>query len=214
MKTRITYTIPLLSAVLLFSLASCKKETSAATPAVTVDASKVNTAYDTTVTFANYKTVALPDSVAVINGTTVTHELTAAETQFILTLEDSLLAKGFTIVASNSSPDLQMNITRIASTSDGMVDAGSYWSNYGNYYSDSNYGENGVPYATNITATPSVGDGSLSFELLDLKDASTNSQIAIIWDGLITGATLINDTTLVKPEVSLLLTKSPYLKNQ
>jgi hypothetical protein len=213
MKTSITYAIPLLSAVLLLSLASCKKETSAAAPSVTVDASKVNTAYDTTVTFSNYKTVALPDSVAVINGTTVTHELTSAETQFILTLEDSLLSKGFTIVASNSNPDLQLNITRIASTTDGLVDASSYWSNYGNYYSDSNYGESGVPYTTNITAAVSVGDGSLSFELLDLKNAAANNQIAIIWDGLITGSTLINDASLVKAEVNLLLTKSPYLRN-
>jgi hypothetical protein len=214
MKTRLTYAIPLLSAVLLLSLSSCKKESNATTPTVTVDAAKVNTAYDTTVTFTNYTSIAFPDSVAVINGTTVTYELTAAETQYILALQDSLRAKGFSIVASNSSPDLQINLTRVASTADGMLDNSSYWSNYGSYYSAAAFGESGLPFVTNITASPSIGDGSLSFEMMDLKNATANNQIAIVWDGLITGSTLINDPSLVKPEISILLNKSPYLKNQ
>jgi hypothetical protein len=211
MRTNITYT--LLAAALLTSVifTSCTKTTAVAAAVLAVDSTKTTTAHDATIAFSNYKTIALADSVTVINGT-VTKELTSTDSAYLVSLKNAFTTKGFSVVSKTANPDLVLNISRIGSTADGLIDSASYWSNYSSYYSPAIFGESGLLYTANLNTSVSVQDGALSFELIDLKNAATNNLIAIVWDGIISGYTLLSNINSVSIETGILFSKSPYLK--
>ena len=211
MRTNITYSI---LAALLFTGAiftSCTKTTPIAAVASTADSSRTTTAHDSTIVFSNYKTIALTDSVTVINGT-VTKELTSTDSAYLISLKNAFTKSGFSVVNKTANPDLVLNISRIGSTADGRIDSASYWSNYSSYYSPAIFGESGLSYTANLNTSVSVQDGALSFELIDLKNAAANNRIAIVWDGIISGYTLLSDINSVSIETGILFSKSPYLK--
>jgi len=215
MRTKTTHRISLpASFVIVLStiVASCNKTPVVPIAVLNVDSSKTITAFDPAVSFSNYKTIALTDSVSVANGFSVSKELTKTDSAYLVSLATSFSAKGFTIVSKTAHPDLVLNITRIASTTDGLVDNASYWSNYSKLYNPTVFGESGVSYTTNFTTSQSVEDGVLSFELLDIKNASANNQINIIWNGMISGYSLLSDISSVSIETGILFKKSPYLK--
>jgi hypothetical protein len=195
-----------------FTFTSCKKDTST-TPAVSAgDATKAVAYYDSTVTFSSFKTIAIVDSATAINAATATTELMPSEILYRQTMIDSLTARGFSFVSKTASPDLVLNITRVASTSSGLLDAPGFWSNYATFYNPGLYNEAGFPYSVNMNTTQSIGDGLLSFELLDLKDAAAKAAIPIVWEGSISGYTLLTDTTAEKAESGYLLADALYLK--
>ncbi len=212
MRTNLTYCIPVFGMLACVFFTSCSKTTPAVATVLSVDSSKTVTAYDSTVSFSNYKTVSLPDSVAVINGSTVTYELTSADSAYFVSFRSSLTARGFSVVSKTAHPDIVLNITRIASTVDGMVDSTSYWSNYASFYNPSADGESGLPYVVNFNTSAIVGDGLLSFEMLDLKNAAANNHIAIIWDGIVSGYALLSDLNSASVETGIMFGKSLYLK--
>ncbi|HVZ26255.1 MAG TPA: hypothetical protein VG842_09385 [Sediminibacterium sp.] len=204
--------ISLMGMLFSFACTSCKKDNTATTVTI-VDPTVVGAATDSTTDFTSYKTIAISDSVSVINGYTVTKELTTTESAFMQTLIDSLSARGYQIVSSASGgQDLQLNITRVASTSDGLMDSTSYWANYGAFYAPALYNESNLSYGTRLNTSFSVGDGLLSFELLDLKNAIANGRIGILWEGVVMGTANINDDTKVSAEASAMLADSPKLK--
>lgn len=204
--------ISVMGMLLSLVFTACKKDNTVTTATI-VDPTTVGAATDSTVDFTSYKTIAISDSVSVINGYTVTKELTTTESAFMQILVDSLSARGYQVVSGTSGgQDLQLNITRVASTSDGLIDSTSYWSNYGAFYDPSLYNENSVKYTTHLNTSFSVSDGLLSFELLDLKNAAGNGQIGILWEGAIMGSANINDSTKVSAEASAMLADSPKVK--
>jgi hypothetical protein len=212
MKKTLTRTCIAATLITAITFTSCKKD-STSTPAVsTADATKAFAIYDSTVTFNSFKTIAIVDSVTVINASTATTELIPSEVLYRQTMIDSLTARGFSIVSKTASPDLVLNITRVASTTSGLIDAPGYWSNYANFYNPVLYNEAGFPYSVNLNTSQSVGDGLLSFELLDLKDAAAKSAIPIVWEGSISGYTLLTDSTAEKAESGFLLADALYLK--
>ncbi len=215
MRTKTTLCISLsVSFVIVLStiVTSCNKTPVVPIAVLNIDSSKTVTAYDPTTNFSNYKTIALTDSVSVANGFSVSKELSKTDSAYLVALASGIAGKGFTIVSKTAHPDLVLNITRIASTTDGLVDNSSYWSNYGMLYNPTVFGENGVSYSINFTTSQSVEDGVLSFELLDIKNASANNQINIIWNGMISGYSLLSDISSVSIETGILFKKSPYLK--
>ena len=215
MRTKITPSI-FLSAAFVIVLgaiaASCNKTPVVPVSVLNIDSSKTITAYDPAVSFSNYNTIALTDSVLVANGLSVSKELSKTDSAYLVALANGFTGKGFTIVSKTAHPDLVLNITRIASSIDGLVDNNSYWSNYSLLYNPTLFGEIGVSYSIHFTTAQSVEDGVLSFELLDIKNASANNQINIIWNGMISGYSLLSDISSVSIETGILFKKSPYLK--
>ncbi len=215
MKTKNVYAASALFFAATTLLMSCKKDVSQNTNTITVDASKTLTNYDSTVNFANYRTVAIAPNVQVLNGSSLQPELTPEETQYIKAFGDSLVSRGFTLVDISASPDLVLNITRINNTSTGLVDNAGYWSNYGTYYNPSEFNETGATYVTNFTTSQPVDQGTvLSLELLDLKSEPASGQIDIVWNALVGGYLQLNGSAAVAPETAVIFSKSPYLKKQ
>ena len=192
-----------------FMLAGCEKDhTTVKTPPVTIDSSKITTQYNPSFNLSNYSTVAVSDSI-LSSGTSDTFELNSAEATYIQAFKDSLTAKGLTVVSLNSNPDLLLNITRISSTSNGVIDSTGYWNNYAAHYNPSLYGFANATYTNSFTTSNPVSAGVLSFELLDLKNASTSNQIAVVWNGQVSGSDLFETQSLARNIVGILLQKTP-----
>jgi hypothetical protein len=92
------------------------------------------TNYDTSVSFSNYKTFKIADSVAIIeNNQLLGRERTSIDAQFIDAVANALQQRGYVRVASNQSADLAVTISAITNTSTQVV---SYPDYYGGYYGD------------------------------------------------------------------------------
>jgi hypothetical protein len=195
-----------------FFMTSCKKEM--ANVQAATDSTKAIASYDPAVSFTNFKTIAVADSVQVYKGGVVSNELTGTEDLFRQTFIDSLTARGFTIVGLSGNPDLVLNLTHITATSTGIADKQGFWNNYASVYDPALYGEPGIPYAENFTTAAAVNDGILSFELLDLKDAASAGSVNVVWNGMVSGAQQFSSNGMANTESGVLFVKSPYLRNQ
>jgi hypothetical protein len=56
-----------------------------------------------------------------------------------------------------------------------------------------------------------VQEGMLAFDLIDLKNATANNNLRIIWNGLVRGPG-INNAETAASQVAQLLEQSPYLR--
>lgn len=194
------------------TIVGCQKESITKTP-TTLDSSKITTQYNSSLDLTNYSTIAVSDSALAAADTSGTFELTNPEAMYVQAFKDSLAARGFSIVALGTHPDLVLNITKITTTSTGSIDNTSYWNRYSAFYNPSVYGEPTATYNNNFSVNNPVNTGVLSFELLDLKDVSLLNQISIIWNGQVSGKTTYEDASLVKQIVGILLQKSPLTRN-
>ena len=208
---KITFLKTAIGSILLsgFILAGCKKDNSTVTPPpVTIDSSKITTQYSPSFNLSNYSSVAISDSV-LSAGTSDTFELSSAEATYVQAFKDSLASKGLTVVPLSSNPNLVLNITRISNTTSGLIDSTGYWNNYAARYNPSLYGLATATYTNTFTTSNSVGTGVLSFELLDLKNASATNQISILWNGQVSGSDLFQTESLARNVVGILLQKTP-----
>jgi len=172
------------------------------------------TDYDSTANFSGYKTFSISDSVAVINEGQASKEITATDQAFINAVRQEMQAKGYTLVAKNANPDLGINVSRIYSTSTGIISYNNYYDSYGGYYDPYYWGYGGYGYYSPYSyATYSIREGALSIDLLDLKGAATANRINVVWTGLIRGSGIFNSATAAS-QVAMLFTQSPYLKNK
>ncbi|MGN6604409.1 MAG: DUF4136 domain-containing protein [Ginsengibacter sp.] len=170
------------------------------------------TDHDSTVNFSNYKTYSISDSIAVIDNGNSKHESSAVGSAYIAAVIKYMNQSGFTLISKSDHPDLGVDVTHIINTSTGVITYGDYWDNYGGYwdpyywgYPDYSYY---VPYGYSIYQ---VKEGALSIDILDLKNASENNNINMIWTGLIRGSGIL-DAGVADSQVKALFDQSPYLK--
>jgi hypothetical protein len=170
------------------------------------------TDHDSTVNFASYKTYSISDSVAVIKNGNATMELNSIDSAYLNSVNKYMSAAGYVLVAKNQSPDLGVNVSRIISTTTGVISYGDYWGDYGGYWDPYYWGYSGygyyVPYAYSVYQ---IKEGAMSIDVLDLKDASADKTINVIWTGLIRGSGIF-DTSVADAQVKALFDQSPYLK--
>ena len=119
---------------------------------------------------------------------------------------------GYVLVTKNQAPDLGVNVNRIINTTTGVISYDNYWNDYGGYWDPYYWGYPGygyyVPYAY---STYQIREGAISVDILDLKDASSDHKINVIWTGLIRGSGIFNSAVADK-QVKALFDQSPYLK--
>lgn len=169
------------------------------------------TNHDSVVNFSNYNTYSISDSVAVIDNSNSNHESNSVDQAYIAAVKKYMNNAGYTLVSKNEKPDLGVDITHIINTSTGVISYGDYWNNYGGYwdpyywgYPDYSYY---VPYGYSIYQ---VKEGALSIDILDLKNASENNNINIIWTGLIRSSGILN-VNVADSQVKALFEQSSYL---
>ena len=170
------------------------------------------TDHDSTVNFSNYNTYSISDSVAVIENGNSTRELNAVDQAYIDAVKKYMGQAGYTLVSKKENPDLGVDVNHIINTSTGVISYGDYWYNYGGYWDPYYWGypDYGyyIPYAYSIYQ---VKEGALSIDILDLKNATTNNNINVIWTGLIRGSGIL-DSSVADSQVKTLFDQSPYLK--
>ncbi len=121
-------------------------------------------------------------------------------------------AEGYTLVDKSSKPDVGVDVSRIISTSTGVISYSDYYDSYGGYWDPYDWGYGGYNYYTPYSyGVYSISQGAISIDMLDLKNAAANNKIVVIWTGLIRGEGL-SDATSADSQVKALFDQSPYLK--
>lgn len=170
------------------------------------------TDHDSAVNFANYKTFSISDSVAVIQNGKATMQLTDVDTAYLNAVTKYMELAGYSLVSKKQNPDLGVDVNDIISTSTGVISYGDYWDYYGGYWDPYYWGYPGygyyVPYAYSVYQ---ISDGAISVDILDLKNASADNKINVIWTGLIRGSGIF-DASVADSQVKALFDQSPYLK--
>ncbi|MCY7422855.1 MAG: DUF4136 domain-containing protein [Chitinophagaceae bacterium] len=171
------------------------------------------TNHDSATNFSSFKTFSISDSVTYVNNGRSSRDRTVADQGFINATIAQMKAAGYVQVGKQTNPDVGINISRITNTSTGVIVYDNYYNGYGGYY-DPYYWGSGfggynyfMPYGY---ATYSIREGALSIDLLDLKDASANNRIKIVWTGLIRGSGIFSSDA--NSQVKTLFDQSPYLK--
>ncbi len=169
--------------------------------------------HDSTVNFSNYKTYSISDSVAVIDNQNSTRELTGSDQAYIDAVKKYMDQAGYQMVSKDASPDLGVDVNHIINTTTGVISYGNYWSGYGGYWDPYYWGYPGygyyIPYAYSVYQ---IKEGAISVDLLDLKNASGNNKINVIWTGLIRGSGIF-DASVADSQVQALFDQSSYLKH-
>lgn len=170
------------------------------------------TNHDSSVNFTAYKTYSISDSVAVIEGGESTRQLNDVDQAYLDAAKKYMDMKGYQMVSKDNNPDLGVNLNHIISTSTGVISYGDYWGGYGSYWDPYYWGYPGygyyIPYAYSIYK---IKEGAISIDILDLKSASKNDKIDVIWTGLIRGSGIFNKD-VADGQVQSLFDQSPYLK--
>ena len=170
------------------------------------------TDHDSSVNFSNYKTFSISDSVAVIQNGSATKELNDLDSAYISAAIKYMEQAGYTLAPDKENADMGVDVNRIISTSTGLISYGDYWDYYGGYWDPYYWGFPGydyyIPYAYSVYQ---ISDGAVSVDILDLKNASKDKKINVIWTGLIRGSGIF-DANIADSQVKALFNQSPYLK--
>lgn len=171
------------------------------------------TDHDSTVNFSNYKTYSISDSVAVIDNGKSTRELTDVGQAYIDAVKNYMDQAGYQMVSKDASPDLGVDVNHIINTTTGVINYGDYWGDYGGYWDPYYWGypDYGyyIPYAYSVYQ---IKEGAMSVDLLDLKNATKNDKINVIWTGLIRGSGIFT-ASVADAQVKALFDQSSYLKH-
>jgi hypothetical protein len=173
------------------------------------------TNHDSSVSFSQYQTFSISDSVPVIDGSDVSVQNSQADQAFISAVKAEMQQRGYTLVNRNEHPDLGVTISRIINTSTGVITYDNYYDYYSGFYDPYYWGYGGYGYGPPSFgyATYQVREGLLSVDMADLKNASANNSIKLVWNGMIRGSGIFNPGTAAS-QVAQLFDQSPYLSKQ
>ena len=199
--------------VLGFFLSSCTKDP---LDNLTQEESRIYvTNYDTTVSFNNYKTFRIADSVAIIeNNQLQGRERTAQDAQFIDATVNALQQKGYVRVNSGQVADLGVTVSAITNISTQVVSYRDYGNFYGGYWDPFYWDYPGYSYyVPTYYGIYETGETAITIDMVDLKNATNNSnQLKVIWSGLIRGSGIFSGN--ISNQVNALFNQSSYLKSQ
>ena len=140
------------------------------------------TNHDSTADFSSFKTFSIADSVGYFeDNQALGKDLTEFDATAIAAVKSAMQTRGFQLVNRTDSPDLGITVSRVYSTSTGIMSYPGYWDNYGGYYDPYYWGYGGydyydpIYYGPNYYTTYQVTQGALSVDMLNLKDAVTDN---------------------------------------
>ncbi|MCZ2460018.1 MAG: DUF4136 domain-containing protein [Chitinophagales bacterium] len=170
------------------------------------------TDHDSTIQFNSFHTFSISDSAALIENGRVSKQLNAADAAYIQAVKDQMQARGYVLVSKNDNPDLGLTVNRIISTSTGVISLGSYWDYYDSYWDPYYWGYPGYGYYLPYSyAVYQIREGAVSVDMVDLKDATKNQKLDVIWTGLIRGSDIYN-ASVAPSQVKALFDQSTYIQ--
>jgi hypothetical protein len=173
------------------------------------------TEHDSTVSFSDYQSFRIADSVSVIkDGRLVKRDYTAYDSSLIAAIGQAMAQRGFQQETDQAkTPDLGINISRITTDYTGVISYNDYWGGYGNYWDPYYWGYGGYgyyfPYSFGLYT---FREGALSIDVIDLKNPDTaTNKLKTVWTGLARGSGIFN-TANVNEVVQSLFNQSSYLQ--
>lgn len=170
------------------------------------------TNYDKSANFTNYRTFSIASNVVVVEDNNSRQQSTIADQALIQAIRSGLQSRGFQPVASNTTADFGVQISRIVRTSTGFVSGPDYWGYWdpGFWGYGGGWGPGFGGWGPGFTVIPyEVREGMLAIDIIDLKN--NNSNLRVLWNALVRGPGLNNAST-VNDIVNNLLQQSPYLQ--
>lgn len=171
---------------------------------------------DESVDFGSFSTFSIANNVVVVDGSSSQQQLTAADQAYLDAFTQAMQERGYTLVDKTASPDLGVQVSRIIRTSTGVMSVPDYYGYWDPFYWNSGFGSGfggwGAPTFW-YTTTYQVREGMLAFDLIDLKNATANNNLRVIWNGLIRGAGL-NTAASAPSQVTQLFQQSAYISAQ
>lgn len=163
--------------------------------------------------FTQYSSFALSDSVVVLQDNQLVEKVrTEFDAAIINAIAAQMEARGYTRVAHGNSPDLGITVSRIYNNYSGIVDYYDYWGYYGGYWDPYYWGYPGYGYGfPGFYGVYTITDGGVTVDMIDLKNASGNSQLRLIWNGLIRGTGSFS-TARAAAHAQALFDQSPYIQ--
>ena len=208
------YILPafLLTGVIAF--AACKQE-----PPMSNLSSNfvVLTNYDTGVNFANYKTFAIRDTIAVSTGNPRDSIWYGpAADSIIQQFAGHMRAAGYTQVWPGKGPAADLGIQLIGIRNTTVYIGPGYWNSFPGYVGPDYWGyPNGWPYYYPYYYYYSVSTGSLTMQMADLKSAIKTNTVDVVWTGNGFGQIGGDSTFFVNQclrSVDQAFAQSPFLK--
>lgn len=161
------------------------------------------TNYDPEANFSAFKTFTLPDSVYVITDPTSegTKERQPIDVSILNTIKEEMERLGYILVAQTESPDLGVQVTKVALSYTGIDYTPRYY--YDPYYGGGYYYPSYYVYQ--------IRRGSVMVDLVDLK-SPRNNELKVIWNGqYIDGLGSLSSDERILTGVRSLFTQSTYL---
>lgn len=175
------------------------------------------TNHDSTVNFTEFKTFSIADSVGYFEDNQVRgKDLSDFDAAAIAAVKAAMQARGFQLVNRTDTPDLGITVSRIYSTTTGIMSYPGYWDSYGGYYDPYYWGYGGYDYydptyyGPNYYTTYQVTQGALSVDMLNLKDAAADNTIRPVWSAIARG-TGVFSISAAEGEINSFFDLSPYL---
>lgn len=169
------------------------------------------TDHDSSINFGNYHTFSISDSVALIQNGKVGKQLNETDAAYIDAVKNLMQSHGYILVPKSDNPDLGITVNRIISTTTGVISYGTYWDDYSYYWDPYYWGYPGYGYYLPYSyAVYQIREGAISVDMVDLKNASKDQKLHVIWTGLIRGSGIYN-ASVAASQVQALFDQSPYL---
>ena len=196
--------------ILIFSLAiaACRKlpDTSPLTNGFVVQTSK-----DANAAFGNYKTYSISDTVSL--RTTDPNDTVWADAdaqKLIAAVKTNMEQRGYTLVDRGGQPELGLALTAIKDLNIGVVYPGWWWGGYWGCY----WYYCGYPPYYGYGAVYSIPTGTVVLDMIDLKNATANKELDILWSSVMSGGlgNSSNDVQLGVNAINQSYEQSPYIQ--
>ena len=176
----------------------------------------VITKTDSSRIFSSYSTYYISDTIAYhsdVATDTIVHN--SSSQQLVNAVKQNMNALGYTFVPKGSKPDLGINMGVLKNTTVSVVYGG--WWDYWYGWWDPWYWGWYYPYYYPWAYAYSITSGSVIVTMADLKNASRDQNLRVVWLGIMGGAVGDNLDANVQRGVTAInqaFTQSPLLKKQ
>lgn len=171
----------------------------------------VQTSRDKTITFSNYKTYYISDTIKLRTSNPLdTLWFDNNAKQLIATVKTNMASRGYTLVARGAKPDLGMAFTAIKDLNVGVAYPGWWWGYWGCYWGYCYY----PPYYPWTGYVYTIPTGTLVLDLIDLKNVDANKKLVVTWGSVMSGGlgNTNNDIQLGIEGINQSFQQSDYLK--
>ncbi|WP_336517582.1 DUF4136 domain-containing protein [Pollutibacter soli] len=200
------YVLPVLaSCIVIFSQCRKQPDYDKLSNEFVVQTSKASTA-----NFGSYKTYFISDTIALrTTNPNDTLWFDADAKQLIDAVKAQMQARGYTLVAKGSNPDVGLALNAVKDLNIGVIYSGWWWWGYWGCYWYCYY----PPYYPYYSLY-SIPTGTLILDFIDLKNAEQEERLTVQWTSVMSGGlgNTSDDLALGIEAINQSFDQSPYLK--